>query len=51
MANQLRDGQKFGIRTDSLNASHSFKYFGSGKGVAQLWFVSINGRKLWWLHT
>ena len=33
------DGQKFGIRTDSLNASHSFKYFGSGKGVAVYSFV------------
>ncbi len=33
------DGQKFGIRGDSLNASHSFKYFGSGKGVAVYSFV------------
>ncbi len=33
------DGQKFGIRGNSLNASHSFKYFGSGKGVAVYSFV------------
>ncbi len=33
------DGQKFGMQGDSLNASHSFKYFGSGKGVAVYSFV------------
>lgn len=33
------DGQKFGVKNPSLNANHSFKYFGSGKGVAVYSFV------------
>ena len=33
------DGQKFGIHGHSLNANHSFKYFGSGKGVTVYSFV------------
>ena len=28
------DGQKFGIHGHSLNANHSFKYFGSGKSIS-----------------
>lgn len=33
------DGQKFAVEKDSLNASHSFKYFGSGKGVTVYSFL------------
>lgn len=33
------DGQKFGLHGHSLNANHSFKYFGSGKGVTVYSFV------------
>lgn len=33
------DGQKFGVHGHSLNANRSFKYFGSGKGVAVYSFV------------
>ena len=28
------DGQKFAVRRASLNANHSFKYFGKGQGVS-----------------
>ena len=28
------DGQKFEVRVDSLNANHSFKYFGKEQGVS-----------------
>ena len=28
------DGQKFDVRADSLNANHSFKYFGKEQGVS-----------------
>src|SRR5208282_1165519 len=28
------DGQKFEVRADSLNANHSFKYFGKEQGVS-----------------
>ena len=40
------DGQKFEVRTDSLNASHSFKYFGKGQGVTAYTF--IDERNLLW---
>jgi TnpA family transposase len=33
------DGQKFEVRTDSLNANYSFKYFGKGKGVSVHSFI------------
>lgn len=33
------DGQKFAIGVDSLNANHSYKYFGSGKGVSVYSFI------------
>jgi len=40
------DGQKFEVRTDSLNANHSFKYFGKGQGVTANTF--IDERNLLW---
>jgi len=40
------DGQKFEVQTDSLNASHSFKYFGKGQGVSVYTF--IDERNLLW---
>lgn len=40
------DGQKFEVRTDSLNANHSFKYFGKGQGVSAYTF--IDERNLLW---
>ena len=33
------DGQKFEVRSESLNASRSFKYFGQGQGVSAYTFV------------
>lgn len=33
------DGQKFAIGVDSLNANHSYKYFGLGKGVSVYSFI------------
>jgi TnpA family transposase len=33
------DGQKFGVRGESLHASRSFKYFGQGQGVSAYTFV------------
>jgi hypothetical protein len=30
------DGQKFEAHADSLNANHSFKYFGKGQGDQRL---------------
>jgi TnpA family transposase len=33
------DGQKFAIGVDSLNANHSYKYFGTGKGVSVYSFI------------
>ncbi len=33
------DGQKFGVTVDSLNANHSFKYFGHGRGVSVCTFI------------
>lgn len=40
------DGQKFEVRTDSLNASHSFKYFGKGQGATAYSFIDM--RNLLW---
>ncbi len=40
------DGQKFEVRTDSLNANYSFKYFGKGQGVSAYTF--IDERNLLW---
>lgn len=40
------DGQKFEVRAESLNASHSFKYFGKGQGVSAYTF--IDERNLLW---
>ncbi|MEZ5835017.1 MAG: Tn3 family transposase [Geminicoccaceae bacterium] len=40
------DGQKFEIRTESLNANYSFKYFGKGRGVSAYTF--IDERNLLW---
>lgn len=47
--NQLHtasDGQKFEVRTESLNANYSFKYFGKGQGVSGNTF--IDERNLLW---
>jgi len=33
------DGQKFEVRADSINAHHSFKYFGKEKGVSVYTFL------------
>jgi len=33
------DGQKFAVRVESLNATHSFKYFGHEKGVSVYSFI------------
>ena len=40
------DGQKFEVRTESLNANYSFKYFGKGQGVSAYTFV--DERHLLW---
>jgi TnpA family transposase len=40
------DGQKFEVRKESLNANHSFKYFGKGQGVSAYSF--IDERQLLW---
>ena len=40
------DGQKFAVRRTSLNASHSFKYFGKGQGVSA--YAFIDERQLLW---
>ena len=40
------DGQKFEVRTDSLNASRSFKYFGKEQGVSVYTFM--DERNLLW---
>ena len=40
------DGQKFEVRRPSLNASHSFKYFGQMQGVSAYTF--IDERNLLW---
>ena len=33
------DGQKFEVKVESLNANHSFKYFGKGKGISVYSFI------------
>lgn len=33
------DGQKFEVKTDSLNVNYSFKYFGKGQGVTANTFI------------
>lgn len=40
------DGQKFEVRTDSLNANYSFEYFGKGQGISVNTF--IDERNLLW---
>lgn len=40
------DGQKFEVKTDSLNANYSFKYFGKGQGVSANTF--IDERNMLW---
>ena len=40
------DGQKFEVKTDSLNANYSFKYFGKGQGITANTF--IDERNLLW---
>jgi len=40
------DGQKFEVKSDSLNANYSFKYFGKGQGVTVNTF--IDERHLLW---
>jgi TnpA family transposase len=40
------DGQKFEVKSDSLNANYSFKYFGKGQGVSVYSF--IDERSLLW---
>ena len=40
------DGQKFEVRTDALNASRSFKYFGKAQGVSVYTFM--DERHLLW---
>ena len=37
------DGQKFEVRTDSLNANHSFKFFGKEQGVSAYSFIDERG--------
>ncbi|MXX91397.1 MAG: Tn3 family transposase [Boseongicola sp. SB0677_bin_26] len=39
------DGQKFEVRRPSLNASHSFKYFGQMQGVSAYTFIVSNAVK------
>jgi TnpA family transposase len=43
------DGQKFEVRTDSLNANYSYKYFGKGQGVSVYTFR--DERDLLWYST
>jgi len=35
------DGQKFAVRRASLNANHSFKYFGKGQGISAYTFREL----------
>lgn len=46
MLHTASDGQKFEVRTDSLNANYSFKYFGKGQGISANTF--IDERNLLW---
>lgn len=43
------DGQKFEVTADSLDASHSFKYFGKGQGSSAYTYVS--DKNLLWYST
>lgn len=43
------DGQKFEVTVDSLNASHSFKYFGKGQGSSA--YTYISDKILLWYST
>jgi len=43
------DGQKFEVTVDSLNASHSYKYFGKGQGVSA--YTYISDKILLWYST
>jgi TnpA family transposase len=38
------DGQKFGVAVPSINADHSYKYFGTGKGVTAYSFIDETNR-------
>lgn len=38
------DGQKFNVTVPSIIASHSFKYFGSGKGITAYSFIDEHSR-------
>jgi len=38
------DGQKFNVTVPSLHATHSFKYFGTGKGVSAYSFIDEKNR-------
>ena len=38
------DGQKFGVSVPSIHASHSYKYFGRGKGVTAYSFIDEYSR-------
>lgn len=42
--NTSSDGQKFNVSVPSLHASHSSKYFGTGKGVSVYSFIDEKGR-------
>ncbi len=46
MLHTASDGQKFEVKTDSLNANYSFKYFGKGQGISANTFV--DERNLLW---
>ncbi len=39
----VSDDQKFEVRTYSLNANHSFKYFGKDQGVSAYTFIDERG--------
>ena len=45
----VSDGQKFTVRTESLNANFSYKYFGKEQGVSAYTFV--DERNLLWHST
>ncbi len=38
------DGQKFSVDVPSIHANHSFKYFGSGKGITAYSFIDESSR-------
>jgi TnpA family transposase len=43
------DGQKFEVTVDSLNANHSYKYFGKGQGVSA--YTYISDKAILWYST